>query len=240
MKKLVLFGALIAASLAVTGAVMAAAHPLSVDLSTTPSTISVGVPANIGGTIGGFTSSTTITVKQFAGSGCLGVAAWTQPVTVSHPVSSGSPYSVPFTAGNALAGQTISFQATAQSNGGHSAGPVCVDVKVSALASAGGSSNVVPSLPSHAFLCYSKFQGAPTTSDSWTAGMAATLLGDGYWQPYAIKGTDSSADAVNVGGYHLECNISGAQSGAGAFTDNNGESIPAGLANVVGIYPGAG
>jgi len=52
------------------------------------------------------------------------------------------------------------------------------------------------------YLCYSKFQ---TTPGVWPASEAAALVGQGYWEPTAVDGNVDGG--VNVGSYHLECNV---------------------------------
>lgn len=96
--------------------------------------------------------------------------------------------------------------------------------------------------PAHVFLCYSSFQVTPDTQDGWTTAAAPGLLAQGYWQPWAIPGADASPGAENVGGvdgspvYHLVCNLDRAQAGQGAYTDDDGDSIPADLAGTPGIF----
>ncbi len=232
MKKLFLLAALLV-SLALAGTAVAATISL-----TGPTSITAGTAASFGGQLTGVGSPKTVSLSQFAGAGCGG-AANAAGSGLANAASSWT-YNILYTAGAALAKTTISLQSSMSVN--TAGGPVtkvsnCLDVSVG-----GGGHKAVVVLPSHAFLCYSKSQGAPTTSDSWTASAASDLLKQGYWQPYAVSGADSSADAVNVGSYHLACNPATAQSAGGSngYVDNNGSQVPSDLASLIGVYAIAG
>jgi hypothetical protein len=228
MRKLCLLAAVVA-GLAVTGSALAASVTL-----TGPTSITVGKSVSFTGVLSGFTSPKTVSLSQFAGGSCAAPGTAAGSASVPAPAVDGS-YSISYTAGGALAGQTVSFRASTVSGTGRTLNSNCVSAKVVAAAS-----NEVVALPSHAFLCYSSFQGAPTTSSGWTTDVAAKLVAQGYWQPFAVAGSDSSSGAVNVGGYHLACNVAGAQSGPGGYVDNDGSAMPSLVANVIGIYPVAG
>jgi len=92
-----------------------------------------------------------------------------------------------------------------------------------------------PAQPTNVFLCYSKFQGDPSV---WPMPTATKLMGQGYWQPFAISG--HVAGGTNVGTtahpYHLVCNLSGSQADTGKYVDNDGELMPSVFAGVPGIY----
>jgi hypothetical protein len=92
-----------------------------------------------------------------------------------------------------------------------------------------------PAQATNVFLCYSKFQGDPSV---WPMPTATKLMGEGYWQPYAVAG--HAAGGTNVGTtahpYHLVCNLSGSQATTGQYVDNDGELIPSVFAGVPGIY----
>jgi len=90
--------------------------------------------------------------------------------------------------------------------------------------------------PSHSFLCYSTYQTDPGV---WENSQAITLLGQGYWIPYAIKGNVTGG--TNIGGYHLVCNLATGQAAGQQFAGADGfvpgvGSYPA-LKGVVGWYP---
>jgi hypothetical protein len=206
---------------------------------TGPSSITAGTSASFGGSLTGFGSPKTVSLSQFAGGSCAGTA--TAAGSGSASLASGWLYSIAYTAGSALANTTISLQSSTVSAGpgGRTISSNCLSVNV---LGAGGHHHAVVVLPSHAFLCYSKSQGAPTTSDSWTADAAAGLITQGYWQPYAVAGNDSSSDAVNVGSFHLACNPATAQSAGGpnGYVDNDGSQVPSDLASLIGVYAIAG
>lgn len=91
------------------------------------------------------------------------------------------------------------------------------------------------------FLCYSSFQVTPDTSENWTATTVSDLLGQGYWEPFAVAGAgDETIGGGDSPAYHLVCNLSDSQKRTGAFVDNSGSSIPLELADTVGVYEIAG
>ncbi len=235
MKKLFLLGAVFA-SLVVTGTAVAATISL-----TGPATITAGTAASFGGQLTGVGSPKTVSLSQFAGAGCAG-AGNAAGSGLANAASSWT-YNILYTAGAALAKTTISLQSSMSVN--TAGGPVtkvsnCLDVNV--LKAGGGQHHALVVQPSHAFLCYSKSQGAPTTSDGWTAAAAVGLMKQGYWQPYAVAGSDSSSDAVNVGKFHLACNPATAQSAGGSngYVDNDGSQVDAQYAGMIGVYAVAG
>ncbi|MDE3024172.1 MAG: hypothetical protein KGI93_01245 [Acidobacteriota bacterium] len=95
----------------------------------------------------------------------------------------------------------------------------------SALAAVGASQASAQSSPfdtSVAFLCYSKFQVDPGVwpleKTNYTIhDTASTLLGMGYWSPFAEKSVATRTELP--GGYYLTCNL------------------PAGMSPVVGTLP---
>ncbi|HZQ88944.1 MAG TPA: hypothetical protein VFA42_02960 [Gaiellaceae bacterium] len=74
-----------------------------------------------------------------------------------------------------------------------------------------------PPPPSNVFLCYSASQTDPGV---WPASMAASLMAQGYWSPYAVKGNVTGG--TNVGSYHLVCNLAAGQAAGQQFAGGDG------------------
>lgn len=98
---------------------------------------------------------------------------------------------------------------------------------------AGGSAGVAPPPPDGAFLCYSAFQGDPGV---WLMPVAAQLLLQGYWSPYAVAG--NVAGGTNIGGYHLTCNLASGQSASDSTLGGAGETYGAAEKSDVSDLPG--
>jgi len=90
------------------------------------------------------------------------------------------------------------------------------------VAASEASAQSSPFSTSVAFLCYSKFQVDPgvwpLAKTSYTIhDTASTLLGLGYWSPYAEKAVPTATELP--GGYYLTCDV------------------PVGMSRVVGTLP---
>ena len=115
-----------------------------------------------------------------------------------------------------------------------------VDVAITAGACTGGSGGAAgtapPPPPSNVFLCYSVFQTDPGV---WAASEAASLIAQGYWSPYAVKGNVTGG--TNVGGYHLVCNLAAGQAAGQQFETDDGFVLGAdvfkALTGAPGWYP---
>lgn len=69
------------------------------------------------------------------------------------------------------------------------------------------------------FLCYSKFQVEPGV---WVNTQARTLEGQGYWLPFAVKGTSTR---TRLGSYSLVCNLPAPLQTTGAMIDGAGNVV---------------
>lgn len=69
------------------------------------------------------------------------------------------------------------------------------------------------------FLCYSKFQVEPGV---WASTQAGTLEQQGYWLPFAVKGTSTR---TRLGAYSLDCNPPSTLQATGAMIDGAGNVV---------------
>jgi len=96
-----------------------------------------------------------------------------------------------------------------------------------------GAATPPPPPPDNAFLCYSAFEDNPGV---WVMPVAAQLLQQGYWSPYAVAG--NVAGGTNIGGYHLTCNLASGQSASDSTLGGAGETYGAGAKPDVSNVPG--
>ncbi|HZQ16040.1 MAG TPA: proprotein convertase P-domain-containing protein [Gaiellaceae bacterium] len=69
------------------------------------------------------------------------------------------------------------------------------------------------------FLCYSTFQVDPGV---WSLSTAKTLVGQGYWAPYAVAGNPFGSSTVLGNGYTLVCNLPSTYTNTGQVVDDGG------------------
>jgi hypothetical protein len=134
--------------------------------------------------------------------------------------------------GGSIKGENTNTQWESQAPG---QSPVAGSFSIAGGSGGAGTSSPPPP-PDNAFLCYSAFQDNP---GAWPMSVAAQLLQQGYWSPYAVQG--NVAGGTNVGGYHLTCNLASTQSAGDSTLGGAGETYGAGeksdVSDVPGHYP---